>query len=61
MSVHLSEHDFIFSEVIVHYCILAVNMDVELYICNWCLFLECAWPFFKVDEGGSVACKGVLV
>ena len=31
-----------FSEVIVQDCILAVDIDVELYICNRCLFLDCS-------------------
>lgn len=48
-----------FSEVIDHDCILAVDIDVELHICNRCLHLECVRPFISIDEAGNVACKGV--
>ena len=33
-----------FSEVIDYDCILAVDVDVELYICNRCIHLECVQP-----------------
>jgi len=50
-----------FSEVINRHCIVAVDIDVELYTCNRCLHLERVHPFISTDEAGNVACKGVWV